>query len=198
MQCIKTLLLSALLLAMFTGVGQADVFGLKKGMTVEQVRALEFGKLEKVRDTSEEIWEVKNPQMPKGAGIAMFIIVPGKGLLKAGFFWNIETNAYGDAIKQKFRELKNILSEKYGTGQTIDFLKQGSIWTQPQYWMNALVDKDRMLFWYSDKGLTNELTYVFVEAVGTTSRKGHINLGYEFQGWVEYVNARDKQDASQF
>ena len=95
MQCIKTLLLSALLLAMFTGVGQADVFGLRKGMSLEQVRALE-GKLKsKKMRYGEDVWKIKNPKTPKGAESTLFIFAPDKGLLKVVILWEIETNSYG-------------------------------------------------------------------------------------------------------
>ena len=109
------LMLSALLLAMFTGVGQADVFGLKKGMTVEQIRALKFGKLTKIM-TPEQFWEVRNPRTPKDAQIATFILVPGKGLVKVAFLWKVTSNTYGDGVKEKFLELRTILSDKYGEG----------------------------------------------------------------------------------
>ena len=77
------LLLTVLFLAMLAGEGQADVFGLKKGMGVEQIRTLKFGKLTKIMDTPEQFWEVRNPRTPKDAQIATFVLVPGKGLLNA-------------------------------------------------------------------------------------------------------------------
>ena len=203
MQCIKTLLLSALLLAMFAGVGQADVFGLKKGMTLEQVRALEFGKLEKQENSGgEDMWGVKNPKTPKGAESTLFIFAPDKGLLKVVILWEIETNSYGDGIKKKFKELKTILSEKYGEGETYDFLKPGSIWNTPQDWMKSLQTQERYLEWYLSDGIAesekNKLTSIALRTSGFPGTLGFVSLHYEFQGWNEHVNAREKKEASEF
>ena len=88
MQCIKTLLLSALLLAMFAGVGQADVFGLKKrNDALSRVRALKFGKLDKARkcDTPEQcLGGNVTPGHAKDAQNRPYVspCAPGKGLLK--------------------------------------------------------------------------------------------------------------------
>ena len=199
MQSTKTLLLSALLLAIFTGVGQADVFGLKKGMTVEQIRALKFGKLTKPMDTPEQFWEVRNPRTPKDAQIATFILVPGKGLLKVAFLWEVTSNTYGDGVKQKFEELKKILSDKYGEGETIDYLKEDSQWKEPHFWMQTLADKERVLEWALIGGITkNELTGIGISTIGSTAEVAYVTLFYEFQGWTEHVDAREKQEASEF
>ena len=197
MQCIKTLLLSALLLAMLAGEGQAEVFGLKKGMTIEQIRALKFGKLTKTMDTPEQFWEVRNPRTPKDAQIATFILVPGKGLLKVAFLWEVTSNTYGDGVKEKFLELRTILSDKYGEGQTTD--KGRGFWKRSKDWMQTLADKERVLEWALIGGITkNELTGIGISTIGSTAEVAYVTLFYEFQGWTEHVDAREKQEASEF
>ena len=192
------LMLSALLLAMFTGVGQADVFGLKKGMTVEQIRALKFGKLTKIM-TPEQFWEVRNPRTPKDAQIATFILVPGKGLVKVAFLWKVTSNTYGDGVKEKFLELRTILSDKYGEGETVDYLKEDSLWNVPHFWMQTLADKERVLEWALIGGITkNELTGIGISTIGSTAEVAYVSLAYEFQGWNEHINARKKKEASEF
>ena len=191
---------SALLLAMLAGVGQADVFGLKKGMSLEQIRVLEFGELVKIE--SSPIWQVSNPRTPKGADIAAFLLVPDKGLLKVVIIWNIETNSHGDGIKQKFGELKEVLSDKYGKGKTLDRLKQGSMWDKPQYWMRSLETEERVLLWGLTDGITdsdkNKLTTIGIEASASTGRRGTVTLSYEFEGWSEYVDEKNKKEESEF
>lgn len=193
-------ILLAILIALASVESRADVFGLKKGMNLEQIRALDFGELAKIKGSP--IWSVPNPRTPKGADMSAFLIVPDKGLLKVIILWNIETNSHGDGIKQKFGELKKILSEKYGEGKTIDRLKQGSMWDKPQYWMRSLETEERTLMW----GLTdsiadsdkNKLTGVFIEASASTGREGRITLSYEFEGWGEYVDKKKEKEASEF
>ena len=80
----------------------ADIFGLKMGMSVSEIRALGFGELQKAQDTPEKVWAAKNPRMSKNADLAAFIIVPGKGLLKVVFVWEIEADTYSDATKKLF------------------------------------------------------------------------------------------------
>ena len=200
---LSKLMLSALLLAIFTGVGQADVFGLKKGMTIEQVRALEFGKLEKEEsEANQERWGVVNPKTPKGAHSTVFFFVPGKGLLKVRIYWGIETNSYGDGIKEKFKGLKTILSEKYGEGNTYDHLKSGSIWNRPQDWMKSLQAEERYLEWYLTGGIAesekNKLTGIALRTTAFSGSGGVVYLDYEFQGWIEHLKARKKKEASEF
>ena len=132
----------------------------------------------------------------------MFAIVPDKGLLKVVIAWDIETNSFGDSIKQKFGELKKILSDKYGKGETYDYLMSGSMWNKPQYWMQSLEAEERILSWFLNDGIAesdkNKLTSIALKASASTGRKGFITLGYEFEGWDEYVIERDKKEASEF
>ena len=191
-------LLFVLLLAI-GGESQADVFGLKKGMTVEQIRALKFGKLTKIMDTPEQFWEVRTPQTPRDAQIATFVLVPGKGLLKVAFLWRVDSNTYGDGVKEKFHELRTILSDKYGKGETVDYLKEDSQWKEPHFWMQTLADKERVLEWVLIGGITkNELTCIGISTIGSTAFEAYITLFYEFEGWNEHTKARDKKEAEQF
>ena len=166
----------------------ADIFGLKMGMSVSEIRALGFGELQKAQDTPEKVWAVKNPRMPKNADLAAFIIVPGKGLLKVVFVWEIEADTYSDATKEKFEELKKILADKYGKGEIPDRLKS---------WINALMGKDRVLSWVSTNP-TNEIAAIVLSAKGSATKSGNVTLSYEFRGWTEHVEEREKKEASQF
>ena len=194
---IKPLLL--VLLLAIAGEAQADVFGLKKGMTIEQIRALKFGELTKIMDTPEQFWEVRNPKTPKDAQIATFVLVPGKGLLKVAFLWRVDSNTYGDGVKEKFNKLRTILSEKYGKGETIDYLKEESQWAEPHFWMQTLADKERVLQWALIGGITkNELANIGLSVMGSTPFVGYISLFYEFEGWPEHVAEKEKKEASDF
>ena len=194
---VKTLLF--VLLLVIAGESQADVFGLKKGMTIEQIRALKFGEMTKIIDTPEQFWEVVNPRTPKDAQIATFAIVPGKGLLKVAFLFRVTSNTYGDGVKEKFHDLRAILSEKYGKGETADYLKEDSQWKEPHFWMQTLADKERVLQWTLIGGITkNELANIGLSTIGSTAFEAYISLFYEFEGWNEHTQARDKKEAEQF
>jgi hypothetical protein len=68
---------------------------------------------------------------------------------------DIVTNGYGEEIQTAFREICDALSATYGTPQIADFLKTGSIWSEPREWTMGLLKKERELFalWNKDPRL---------------------------------------------
>ena len=68
-----------------------DIFGLKKGMTVEEIRALGFWTLLGPSGTDDDYFGVVNPKMPKD------------GLLRVSFEWSTyEGKNSVDTLKQYF------------------------------------------------------------------------------------------------
>ena len=193
------LMLQVVLVALVPVEPGAEIFGLKRGMSLREIRALKFGEMEKVKaGDAHDIWMVKKPRVPKGTDNVYFLIAPDKGLLKVVFYWVIETNSFGDAVKSKFRELKGVLSAKYGEGETYDYLKSGSIWKRPQDWMMGLLEKERTLIWTSDNPSKNELETILLEAIGYKTKTAELSLGYEFQGWSEHIRAEEKKKHHNF
>ena len=175
----------------------ADIFGLKKGMTVSEIRTLGFGTLE--RDDNDR-FSVSNPKMPKDAWKLYFEISPKNGLLMVSFSFRIETNAYGTEVKAKYKELRDIMKKKYGEGIEFDFLLPGSISRQPRDWMLGLSKNERTLFWLNGFGVDNkwQLEAVGVWAISTSPEKAYVEVRYHFQGWEEYVESKKAKEASQF
>ena len=179
------------------------IFGLKKGMTLEEIGKLKFGYIKQDKD-NPVIFLVEQPQKPQGADSVYFIIIPEIGLLKVRFVWIIETNFYGDGLKRKFNELESILSKKYGKGKKVDYLKSDSIWDDPKYYMRSLEKNERVLEWYSTDILDSnkwELSSIIISTEAFSDPqlyslglvKGFVMLSYEFQGWGDYLNRQNSQ-----
>ena len=180
------------------------IFGLKKGMTLKEIKKLEFGYIKQLEDDPTNFF-VEQPKKPEGSNIIFFVVKPEIGLLKIRFFWMIETNPYGDELKRKFNELESILSKKYGEGDSIDFLKPDAIWDNPKDYMHSLENSERELAWYSTDipdSNKSELEYVGIVA-GVNKNpmlfitkglfEGFVTLDYEFQGWSDYLNRQNSQ-----
>ncbi len=110
--------------------------------------------------------------------------------LFAQFFTSVSGayNNFKTASKEKFEELKKILADKYGKGEIPDRLKS---------WINALMGKDRVLSWVSTNP-TNEIAAIVLSAKGSATKSGNVTLSYEFRGWTEHAEEREKKEASQF
>ena len=192
-----SLLLVCLVCFVYGDAIGADIFGLKKGMTVSQIRALDFGTLERF---DNDLFFVSNPKMPKDAWMATFEFSPKDGLLKVRLSFRIETNAYGHKVKEKYREMRDIMRKKYGKGKEIDALLPSSIWNESSDWMMGLLKGDRLLAWSKSFDADNkwQLDTVAVMAKATSPEVAVIDVIYEFQGWEEYIDAKEAKEASQF
>ena len=180
------------------------IFGLKKGMTLEEIKKLEFGYIKQLED-DPTVFGVEQPKKPQGANYVYFVVIPEMGLMKVRFYWTIEANPYGDELKRKFDDLKSILSEKYGKGEKVDYLKSDSIWDDPKYYMRSLKDNERELAWhltgFSDSNKW-ELEYVGIVAGAEENPmlfltrglfEGFVYLDYEFRGLRDYWDRQNSQ-----
>jgi hypothetical protein len=120
-----------------------------------------------------------------------------KGLLKVvASSNNIDTNDFGEALKDKFEQIQAGLSKAYGPGKSYDFLQAGSIWNEPQDWMMGLLKHERTLATYWELSARQDhVTTIALEAVALSREKGYISLGYEFEGFEQYMDKKkEKQD----
>ena len=180
------------------------IFGLKKGMTLEEIKELDFGRIEQNED-SPIAFLVVQPKKPQGTKYMYFLVIPEMGLMKVRFVWIIEANPYGDELKRKFNELESILSEKYGKGDRIDFLKPDAVWDQSRDYMESLENSERELAWhftgFSDSNKWELETVGILAGVNKNPMlvltkglyEGFIYLDYEFQGWSDYLNRQNSQ-----
>ena len=140
-----------IIVALFMCVGVTNVhgeyiFGVEKGMTIDDIRKLGFGEIEKFR-ASEGEWIASDPQKPEGAHSVMFVISEEAGLVGLGIYWYVKTNSYGDELMERFAEMQATLVNQYGNGTFTHTLERSSVWTSKRHFMRSLEVQDRTIRW---------------------------------------------------
>jgi len=174
------LLLFASNLAVFAGP-----FGLERGMTLKQLKAIDPS-IEKI--VNNEYAMVKVPKLSSSFREYLVGVHPTEGLLKlVAVGNNLSTNRFGTQLLQEFNKLKDGLSKVYGAPtQVVDqILVKGSSHDDPQDWMYSLLVKERFLgcAWFKKEGpLTSGLNTIEITVVADSLNEGHILLSYYFVG----------------
>ena len=110
------------------------------------IMKVKYNNINSVEQRSEnDSFFVDNPKMPSGAAWGGFLVSPSDGLLKVYFVWDVKTNRYGDELREKYEELRDILKKKYRRGEEYDFLRSDSIWDEPGDYVKALAEGERFL-----------------------------------------------------
>lgn len=174
-----------------------SVFGVKSGMSLEEVKKLGLGRVE-LLDAEDEGWIIHEPTKPKGATAIVLHISPKLGTLRVAAGWEVPTEGNGSAVKEKYKELRNILQAKYGEGKEYDFLMDGSAWTNPAHWMIGLVKKERHLNWFGAHSTPQYLDGIELRVTATDEERATVMLLYELNGWEKYVMDRLKSEGSEF
>jgi hypothetical protein len=176
-------------------------FGLHRGMTKEQViQVVGKGAVKEMKTDADTLRLNRVPKSHPAFEFYSLIFSSKDGLLKIVAYGNdIPTNAFGEAVHDSFIEIRDAISQTYGQPEfTLDFVKAGSIWTDPQDWMMALLKKERELSAVWEKNLQSHLHGIVIEADALSQEKGYLKLNYEFDGWDEYVDAQKKKAGTVF
>ena len=138
----------------------AGPFGLDFGMTLEQVKSV--ATIDKQSPTLDSIipyvhW-ITPAKKSSYFDTYMIEISPQFGLFEIIASGNIiESDEYGEKIRNEFNKVKDIISQTYGppTNES-DYLKSGSIWSEPCDWLTALRKGERVYktSWSVDDGLS--------------------------------------------
>lgn len=177
----KQIIIAAAFFATFGAI--AGPFGVSKGMSLEELKTQ--GAF--VATNQQFVYRaetIKNGHPDFEAYTA--VLTPNQGLCKIQATGNdIETSGFGTELKSKYQSLIGAMSEKYGApSNNFDFLRNGSLWTEPQYWMMGLLKKDRTLtaFWRKSEknNLPDSLHTIMIETIALSGSKGYMRLAYEF------------------
>lgn len=174
-------------------------FGLRRGMTQEQVIQI-VGK-DAVKEVKGDVLRLLAVPKPHRAFDEYSLVFsPNDGLLKiVAYGKDIRTNGFGEAVHDSFVEIRDAIARTYGEPKfTLDHLKEGSIWTEPQDWMMGLLKEERELSSDWNTTLPNRIHGIVLETKALSTEKAFIVLVYEFDGWNEYVDARKKKADSVF
>jgi len=128
------------------------------------------------------------------------IFSPKDGLLKIVAYGNdIKTNGFGEAVHDSFLEIRDAISQTYGQPEfTLDHVRAGSIWKEPEDWMMGLRKEERELTTVWSKNLPNQIQDIVIEAIALSTEKGYLRLSYELDGWDQYVDTLKKRAGTVF
>ena len=171
----------ALWVALLPASVMAGPFGLEMGMTLEQLK-----KQFTVEEMSPGVYKTSSvPNPHPDLVFYRLAITPEHGLCKIMTGTGaVTTSAYGSELRGRYNSFKSALTAKYGEGAELDFLRSGSIWQEPRYWMMGLLKKERKLitFWAEkNKPTIDNLKSVMVEANAVNVETGFVTVGYEFE-----------------
>ncbi len=141
------------------------------------------------------------PSLPKGHSDFddyRLLITPQHGLCKVvALSKAIPTSVFGEELKDKFEKIESAISQKYGQGKRYDFLRSGSIWSEPRDWMMGLRKNERTLaeFWTGDTSqLPDNIHVIALKTHATSTEDGLIELGYEFKNsndCIEWIKSQE-------
>ena len=192
------ILISVILSTTVTLFSQPGPFGLRMGMTLDQVKNLTGKNPEMLEDN---VYKVIPPDTHN-----MFIEYRVRISPTYGIVWiyaeskEIETDDDGTQLKNAFNDLVSSIERTYGKYKRIDFLLSGSIWDEPNDFMMGLAKQERYLIaiWEKehDSTLPDDIKSIGVIATATSSSKGYISIEY-YSPNEEKVAAekKEKQDA---
>lgn len=165
----------------------AAPFGFRMGMTLRELAAYGIRPVEGAAGVYT-LTRAPNPQAEFESYGA--VVSPTRGLCKVvGVGRDVRTSEFGDQVRAEFNRLETLLTNKYGQGDRYDAVKDGSLWTEPQYWMMGLREGDRQLvtFWMTERGvdLPPNLSAIGLETKATTLNTAYLRLSYEFANFPD-------------
>ncbi len=162
-------------------------FGLQEGLTLKNIEDMTGSKPIPI-EGSTNLYSISTVPKPnsdfEGFGL---LISPTVGLCQIRALGKtIQSDSYGLNIKQKFDDLDQILTSKYGAGKKTDFLLSGSIWKEPQDWVMGLKQQERFLMkdWKNAEQTAmkeSNLSEVGIQARAVDANSGYIFLEYDFK-----------------
>lgn len=97
----------------------------------------------------------------------------------------IDASSYGVELMSAFESMEKKLKVAYGSQNKHDFLMHESIWNEPRDWMQAVLNKERILIsqWNKETGasLTDGLLSVALGVGIYDTSSGYIAIEYSFE-----------------
>jgi hypothetical protein len=155
-------------------------FGLWMGMSLEEIGS----EGRELAPAKYKIATVPKPHSAFETYIAM--VTPKNGLCWVKVLSpTLQTNVFGASLRAAFDSMEEKLTATYGKSKRTDFIMSGSIWSDPQYWMQSLISQDRFLAteWAPKHGSTlkDSLTSVALIVSTTDTTAGYIAVEYSFE-----------------
>ena len=122
-------------------------FGLAMGMSKDEIETAIGVPLQPNRLGAP--FHFNTPLVPRpfdGAEDYLLLVLPEAGLCRISMSGeNVSTDGYGLELRAAYRRLRDLVAGVYGEYGEVDFLFDGSIWDEPEYWMRSLERDERRL-----------------------------------------------------
>jgi hypothetical protein len=179
----------------------AGPFGIDMGMTLDEVTKISktkpisvglYSYLITPPNTNDLFFEFYLVEIDEIYGV-YFIKAIGKDISDTG---------YGDVLKLKFTNLSNNIEKNYGKYRTVDYLKRGSIWNEPEDFMMGLLKEDRALIVIWDKEskatLPNDIESIMIGVKAKTPSEGYLSLEYYSTKYDDIKKSREEKQNNVF
>lgn len=173
----------------------AAPFGLKKGMSINEIAAVCDGTAPKYAGNNcHYIFPAKKHPLFQ---TYIAFVDSEKGLYciqaRSG---NIKTNDYGTETKNAFAEIKDRVSKTYGNPKVIDKIEPNAVFKEEYYWLHALEKGARTYaaIWQSKSKnqLKDDLSCILIYASGDSYKEiGWITLQYDFSNKRAVEDSQD-------
>lgn len=197
---IKYYVVTACILLLISIDALAGPFGLEKGMSLKQL-----SKIMKVKNVNNT-YTYRTNKVPKPYNDVesyQLYISPREGLCGIrAISKTINTSAYGDDLLYKFNKVEAALISKYGASDSYDYLKEDSIWKEPNEWTMSLLQKERVLSAYwsvpeeeeDEYELIDNLYKIKLEAYALSPNKTYYDIYYYFSNYKECTDSFNNYD----
>lgn len=157
----------------------AQPFGLKMGMTLEELKAKGCNPRQLAGETIRYFVSPPNPHYLFDTYIVSISKNYGTFIILA-ISKNIETSKYGSEIMNQYLGVRKQLNMIYGKSRNIDFVSPKSVWKD---WMASLLAKERSLssYWSREDGsdMPDDLRRISLESEALSTTVGYLKLQYE-------------------
>jgi hypothetical protein len=173
----KPILLGFVLCLSQPAMAQTTPFGFREGTSIAELRRLGAKPVE----GPQGVWTVATaPQSHPSFEAYLLLADDSTGLCKVvATGVTVETSVYGTELRIAFDRIEEAITEKYRQGSRSDFLRAGSIWDEPNDWMMAIRQKERVLATYWENPAP-DVRVIMLQANALSANRGWVSLHYEF------------------
>ncbi len=185
----------ALIFGLLSTFIYAAPFGLKMGMTIEEIAEQCEEEPSFVKDDIYLVKPIK--KHPLFSYYAVYVNEKTELYQIRAISDSMTCNAYGTEIQNAFNSVKDRISKTYGKPRIINKLSSDTLWKDDKYWFEALNDGARQLsaIWGEKTELEDGLLSVALDCVADNSSfhwdDAHLVLYYYFNN---ASSVEDEQD----
>jgi hypothetical protein len=174
-------------------------FGFKGGLSFEEIEKM-VGKENIIENDGSYILK-KLPKSIDDFGLAICSIDKEKGLVRImAITEDISSDSYGSVLRTRFNNMSTAIKGKYGEpANEFDFLRYGSLWNEDREFIMGILKKERTLatYWNLSEN-ENKVKSIGLIVGANYSDAFYINLTYEFEGFDEYSDNKNKEKSENY